>query len=81
MRLNSEAKVGAVTLAAIVLLAGMLFGLSRFSLGDKGYPVYAMFHDVNGLTQGNLVRFAGVEVGQVETVAIALMALSAHSHS
>lgn len=70
MSLNSEAKVGAVTLSAIVLLAGMLFGLSRFSLGDKGYPVYAMFHDVNGLTQGNLVRFAGVEVGQVETVAI-----------
>lgn len=70
MRLNTEAKVGAFTLAAIVLLTGMLFGLSRFSLSDKGYPVYAMFHDVNGLTQGNLVRFAGVEVGQVETVAI-----------
>ncbi len=68
--LNTEAKVGAITLAALVLLAGMLFGLSRFSFGDKGYPVYAMFHDVSGLTSGNLVRFAGVEVGQVETVAI-----------
>ncbi len=70
MGLSSEAKVGAVTLAALILLAGMIFGLSHFTIGDKGYPVTALFHDVNGLTPGNLVRFAGVEVGRVEAVAI-----------
>lgn len=70
MGLSSEAKVGAVTLAALVLLAGMLVGLSHFTIGDKGYPVAALFHDVNGLTPGNLVHFAGVEVGQVESVTL-----------
>lgn len=70
MGLSSEAKVGAVTLVALVLLAGMIFGLSHFTVGDKGYPVSALFHDVSGLTTGNLVRFAGVEVGRVEAVAI-----------
>lgn len=70
MGLSSEAKVGAVTLAALILLAGMIFGLGHFTIGDKGYPVTALFHDVSGLTPGNLVRFAGVEVGRVEAVAI-----------
>jgi phospholipid/cholesterol/gamma-HCH transport system substrate-binding protein len=68
--LSSEARVGAVTLAALILLAGMIFGLNHFTIGDKGYPVTALFHDVSGLTPGNLVRFAGVEVGRVEAVAI-----------
>lgn len=70
MGVSSEAKVGAVTLAALVLLAGMILGLSHITIGDKGYPVTALFHDVSGLTPGNLVRFAGVEVGRVEAVAI-----------
>lgn len=68
--LTTEAKVGAMTLAAITLLAGMLIGLSHFNFGEKGYPVYAMFHDVSGLVPGNLVRYSGVEVGRVEAVNI-----------
>lgn len=68
--MNTEAKVGAISLAGLVLLAGMLLFLSDITLGDKGYPVQAMFGQVSGLKPGNIVRYAGVDVGKVSEVRI-----------
>jgi len=68
--MNTEAKVGAITLAGLVLLAGMIVYLSGVSFGDKGYPVQAVFGQVNGLKPGNIVRYAGVEVGKVAAVRV-----------
>ncbi|MDU2063692.1 MAG: MlaD family protein [Sporomusaceae bacterium] len=68
--ISTEAKVGAMTLAALTLLAGMIISLSHFSFGEKGYPVSVLFRDVAGLVPGNIVRYAGVQVGRVETVSI-----------
>lgn len=68
--MNTEAKVGAITLAGLVLLAGMIMYLTGVSFGEKGYPVHAVFSQVNGLKPGNLVRYAGVEIGRVADVRV-----------
>ncbi|VBB09252.1 mce/mlad [Lucifera butyrica] len=70
MKMSTEARVGAVTLTGLLLLAYMVIHLGGFSLGEKGYPVYAAFKQVNGLKPGNLVRYAGVEVGRVQDVMV-----------
>lgn len=70
MKMNSEAKVGAMTLVGLVLLAYMIVHLGNFSFGERGYPISAVFSQVNGLKQGNLVRYAGVEIGKVKAVEV-----------
>lgn len=68
--MNTEAKVGAITLAGLALLAGMIIFLSDITIGEKGYPVQAVFGQVSGLKPGNIVRYAGVDVGKVADVRI-----------
>ena len=64
-----EAKVGAFTLAGILLIVGSVIGLSGFSLStDKGYTVYVGFHQVLGITEQSDVRLSGVPVGKVKSV-------------
>lgn len=70
MKLSTEAKVGSVSVIAFLLLAYMIVHLGNFTFGDKGYQVQAVFGQVNGLKQGNILRYAGVEVGQVKAVAV-----------
>lgn len=77
--LSTEAKVGAVTVAALLLLVYLIVSLGHFNLfGDKGYPVYADFNEVQGLKAGNLVRYAGVEVGQVKDVSVTPQGVRVH---
>ncbi|SCM83569.1 ABC-type transport system involved in resistance to organic solvents periplasmic component [uncultured Sporomusa sp.] len=76
--MNTEAKVGAITLAGLMLLAGMIVYLTGISFGEKGYPVQAVFNQVNGLKPGNLVRYAGVEIGTVADVRVLPEGVSAH---
>jgi len=68
MKLSTEAKVGAVTLLGFLLLAYMIIHLGDFSFGEKGYPLKAVFNQVSGLKDGNVVRYAGVEIGRVTAV-------------
>ncbi|TCL32959.1 phospholipid/cholesterol/gamma-HCH transport system substrate-binding protein [Anaerospora hongkongensis] len=68
MNVTTEAKVGAVTLIALLLLGFMVVHIGGFSFGDKGYPVQAVFSQVGGLKEGNVVRYAGVDVGRVQQV-------------
>ena len=54
--MKTEAKVGAFTLAGLLLLAALVIGLSGFSLrSGKGYTVYAGFHQVVGIKPENIV--------------------------
>ncbi|HEY3426959.1 MAG TPA: MlaD family protein [Negativicutes bacterium] len=71
MQLSTEAKVGAVTLIGLLLLAFMIMQLGVFTFGEKGYPIQAVFSQVGGLKEGNVVRYSGVEVGHVRGVQIA----------
>jgi phospholipid/cholesterol/gamma-HCH transport system substrate-binding protein len=68
MRLSTEAKVGAVTLLGFLLLAFMIIHLGDFSFGEKGYPLKVVFSQVSGLKEGNVVRYAGVDIGRVTAV-------------
>ncbi len=70
MSLSAEAKVGGVTVLALLLLAYMIVFLGVVKFGDKGYPLTITFGQVSGLKAGNLVRYAGVEVGKVEAVRV-----------
>lgn len=40
----------------------------REIFGNPGFEVHTVFHDANGLQQGNSVRYVGVHVGKVEKV-------------
>ena len=70
MNLSTEAKVGSVSVIAFILLAYMIIHLGNFTFGDKGYEIQAVFSQVNGLKQGNVLRYAGVEVGHVKDITI-----------
>lgn len=70
MNLSTEAKVGTVSLIGLLLLAFMIMNLGGFTFGEKGYPVTATFNQVSGLKEGNVVRYAGVEVGRVQQVQV-----------
>ena len=70
MSLSTEAKVGAVTLVAFILLAGMVLMIGGLNYGEQGYPVNVTFSQVAGLKPGNVVRYAGVDVGKVEALSI-----------
>lgn len=68
----SELKVGALTIASIVIAALLIFSLT----GGRGffwqrYELKARFPNVAGLNSGSPVRVAGVQVGSVKAVAFA----------
>jgi len=70
MKLSTEAKVGTVSLIGLLLLALITVQLGEFTFGETGYPIHAVFKHVDGLAVGNLVRYAGVEVGRVQGVKV-----------
>lgn len=67
--MTTEAKVGAFTIIALFVLGVIVVHLSGFSFsGSKAYAIDVLFDQVNGLRQGGAVRYAGVEVGTVQSV-------------
>ena len=79
MSLSTEAKVGAVTLMACILLAGLIVMIGGMQFGEKGYPIQVTFAQVAGLKAGNIVRYAGVDVGKVEAMTIASDGIAVHT--
>ena len=78
--MSKEAKVGAVVLCGLLLLAYMIIRLGGFTIGDRGYPIDVIFTQVGGLKPGNVVRYAGVEVGTVEAVTVISDGVRARAH-
>ncbi len=67
--MTTEAKVGAFTLAGLVLLAAILVHFSGFTLGgDRVIHVHCQFKQAAGLRPSAEVRYVGVNVGSVEYV-------------
>jgi phospholipid/cholesterol/gamma-HCH transport system substrate-binding protein len=59
-----------VTTGILLLISALYFiGVKRNLFGST-IRISARFHNVNGLMQGNNVRFAGIDVGTVESVQI-----------
>ena len=78
--MSKEAKVGAVVLSGLLLLAYMIMHLGGFTFGDRGYPIDVVFTQVSGLKPGNVVRYAGVEIGTVETVTVVSDGVRVRAH-
>lgn len=59
-----------VSLATVILIVSMYVIGSNKNLFSKTIPVYVTFNNVNGLIEGNNVRFAGIAIGTVKEVSI-----------
>lgn len=59
-----------VVIGAAFLIYGLYMIGSKRNLFGSTMRINAMFHNVNGLMAGNNVRFAGIDVGTVESVRI-----------
>jgi len=70
MNLSTEAKVGLVSAIGLVILGWMIIWVGHIDFGPKGRVVEAAFRYVDGLVEGNPVRYAGVEVGRVTRVLV-----------
>lgn len=66
--MTTEAKVGSFTIVALALFSYMLVYLNGWGTDGGRYEIEAVFDRVDGLKSGNLVRFAGVEVGSIQSV-------------
>lgn len=68
---SRNALVGLLVLAAIAALIAALYLIgSKQNLFGNTFRLGARFYNVNGLTKGNNVRFAGIDVGSVESVSV-----------
>ncbi|MCW5907770.1 MAG: MCE family protein [Chitinophagales bacterium] len=59
-----------VITGTVLLIIGLYLIGSNRNIFGKTFTVYATFRDVNGLLNGNNVRFAGIKVGTVDKVEI-----------
>ncbi|MBL8048360.1 MAG: MCE family protein [Chthonomonas sp.] len=63
-------RVGLFACVFVGMLVGAYAILGRSMFAAKTYPVYAEFADAAGVTSGAQVLYAGVKVGQVESVGL-----------
>ena len=71
MKWTTEAKVGAFTIIGIILfIAGILFVGRVDIFGKSQISITGEFTQVNGLKNGNSVRFSGVDIGNVSDIEI-----------
>lgn len=71
--MSPESKVGAVVLAFIVVLGVFTFKINGDRMPwqkDQGYQIHILFDTISGLEPKSLVRYAGVEIGLVQSIAL-----------
>ena len=68
---SQKIKIGAFTVIGLLVLFLAVFYIgNQKSLFSSTFRVYGTFKNVNGLTVGNNVRFAGINVGVVDAINI-----------
>lgn len=68
---SQKIKIGLFTFAGLVVLVLAIFFIgNQKSLFSSTFNVYGTFKNVNGLQVGNNVRFAGINVGVVQSINI-----------
>lgn len=64
-------KLGIFVLASLLFLIFSLYMIGRNrNLFGSTFTIHTSFHNVNGLTPGNNVRFSGIDVGTVQKIEI-----------
>ncbi|HYF33368.1 MAG TPA: MlaD family protein [Chitinophagaceae bacterium] len=68
---SQKVRIGIFTAVGILLLLTGIFliGKKKNMFGDT-FHIYGVFNNVGGLQEGNNIRFAGINVGTVETISI-----------
>lgn len=70
-------KVGAFILGGLLLVGLLIFGLQGYRPFAAGYTIQVVLHSAAGIARGAPVQFAGVKVGQVQSVTISRSARAA----
>lgn len=71
MKWSTEAKVGAFSLAGLILFGVILVELSHTVIfGKDGFHVTGVFQEAEGIEPGNPIRYAGVDVGRVDSISV-----------
>ena len=69
-RTNFELKVGIFIFIGIVILSVIVFSIGNFYTIKRGYTLSVIFSFANGIGVGAPVRYAGVEVGEVQEIQV-----------
>jgi len=69
-RSSFELKVGIFIFIGIVILSVIVFSIGNFYTLKRGYNLKVLFSFANGISVGAPVRYAGVEVGEVEDIRV-----------
>ncbi|MFH1338935.1 MAG: MlaD family protein [Candidatus Omnitrophota bacterium] len=67
-RSRLELKVGLFVFVALVILAVFIFKIGNLKNYGRGYSLNVVFSNISGVKPGSPVRFAGVDVGEVNRV-------------
>src|ERR1700756_2964214 len=68
---SQKIKIGVFALVGLAVLIGAMYLIGqKKNLFSSTFKVYGKFKNVNGLVIGNNVRFAGINVGVVDDIAI-----------
>lgn len=59
-----------ITIGTVVLVVALYLIGSKRNLFSNTIKIHAQFYNVNGLTEGNNVRYAGIDIGTVDNVRI-----------
>jgi len=69
--MSQNIRLGLFVLVGMVLLiVGLYFIGSNRNMFSKTFTLYASFKDVNGLREGNNVRYAGIDIGTIDAIDI-----------
>ena len=69
-RMNFELKVGIFIFIGIVILSVIIFSIGNFYSVKQGYNMNVVFSFANGIGVGAPVRYAGVQVGEVQDIKV-----------
>lgn len=69
-RSSFELKVGIFIFIGIVILSVIIFSIGNFYTIKRGYTLNVIFNFANGISEGAPVRYAGVEVGEVQDIQV-----------
>ncbi|MBS1524309.1 MAG: MCE family protein [Bacteroidetes bacterium] len=68
---GQKIKIGGFALAGLLILVAAIFLIgNKKGLFTSTFSIHGMFRNVNGLQEGNNVRFAGINIGVVEGIEI-----------
>ena len=67
-RIVREGSVGLIIIAGILSFGAVALWLRGIRLGERNYEITAEFPDVDGVTEGDPVRYRGLKIGRVKEI-------------